>query len=105
MSNSTLTPDPRFKRSDRIMGGYLIFVAIRCTLQYVVFPFLLPFFGLGGSFSNVISLVFEVVALGVMTYNVIQLWPTSWRWRYLALSVMMGSIIAVFIYTDIIALM
>ncbi len=105
MSNSSVSPETRLKRSDRILGGSLIFVAIRCTLQYVVLPFILPLFGVGGVVSILISLVLEVFALALMAFNVWQLWPTSWRWRYLALSVVMASLVGVFIYTDIVALM
>jgi hypothetical protein len=105
MSNPSFSPETRLKRSDRILGGSLIFVAIRCTLQYVVLPFILPLFGVGGSFSIVISLVLVVFAIGLMAFNVWQLWPTTWRWRYLAMSVVMASLVGVFIYTDIVALM
>jgi hypothetical protein len=44
------------------------------------------------------------LALGMMAYNVWQLWDTSWRWRYLALSVMMSAIVGVFIVLDVRAL-
>jgi hypothetical protein len=105
MSKLITSPETRLKRSDRILGGSLVFVAIRCTLQYVVLPFILPLFGIGGSFTVVISLVLEIFALGLMAFNVWQLWPTSWRWRYLALSVVMASLVGVFIYSDVTALL
>jgi len=95
------SPETRLKRGDRILGGSLVFVAIRCTLQYVVLPFILPLIGLGGSLTIVISLVLEVFALGLMAFNVWQLWPTSWRWRYLALSAVMASLVGIFIYMDV----
>ncbi len=88
-------------RSTRVLNGSLIFVAIRCTLQYIVLPFVLPWFGLGGIFSVVISAVLEVVALGFIGFNIWQLWNTSWRWRYLGLSVLMISIIGLFLYLDL----
>jgi hypothetical protein len=44
-STSTTPTNPDVKRGDRIVGGSIVFVAIRCTLQYVVLPFILPFFG------------------------------------------------------------
>lgn len=106
-----MTPSPRtdaetrLKRSDRILGGSFVFVAIRCTLQYVILPFVLPLLGLGGSFSVVISLALEVFALGLMAYNVWQLWPTRWRWRYLALSAVAATLVGIFIYTDVRALL
>lgn len=89
------------KRSDRSMAGYLVFVAIRCTLQYIVLPFVLPFVGLSGSVSLIISLIIDVVALSMILYNIYRLWNTSWRWRYIALSVLMISILAVFMVEDI----
>ncbi|NUM46258.1 MAG: hypothetical protein HUU38_16265 [Anaerolineales bacterium] len=105
MSTSSTSPETRLKRGDRIMGGSLIFVAIRCTLQYVVLPFILPFLGLGGTFSVVISLVLEGVALGMMAYNVWQLWDTSWRWRYLTMSAVMATLVGIFIVVDVRILM
>jgi hypothetical protein len=88
------------KRSDRLMGGSLVFVAIRCTLQYILLPFVLPFFGLAGSWSVGIATAIDLLALGMIAYNVARLWNTSWRWRYLALSVVMVAILLVFLYQD-----
>lgn len=82
------------------MGGYIVFVAIRCTLQYVLLPFVLPFVGLNDSVSVAISAVIDVIALGMIAYNIRRLWNTSWRWRYIALSVVMISILAVFLIKD-----
>jgi hypothetical protein len=36
----------------------------------------------------------------MITYNIRRLWNTSWRWRYVALSVVMISILAVFLVKD-----
>jgi hypothetical protein len=83
------------------MNGSLIFVATRCTLQYVVLPFVLPWFGIGGRFSIVISAVLEVVALGMIFFNLRQLWNTDWRWRYMGLSVLTVTLIGIFLYFDL----
>ncbi|MCW5876419.1 MAG: hypothetical protein KIS85_06005 [Anaerolineales bacterium] len=94
-------PSPTIqKRSDRLTGGYLIFVAVRCTLQYVVLPFLLPFLGFSGVWSAGIAAAIDVLALGMIIYNIFNLWNTSWRWRYLALSVVMITILVIFLYQD-----
>lgn len=101
MKSERVIPSPAdMKRSDRLMGGSLVFVAIRCTLQYVVLPFVLPFFGLAGSWSVGIATAIDLLALGMIAYNVRRLWNTSWRWRYLALSVVMVAILLVFLYQD-----
>jgi hypothetical protein len=102
MKSERAAPSPRtLKRTDRYTGGYLVFVAIRCTLQYIVLPFVLPFFGLTNTLSVAISAFIDVVALGLILFNIWDLWNTSWRWRYLALGVVMISILAVFLYQDI----
>lgn len=88
------------KGSDRAMGGYILFVAVRCTLQYILLPFALPLLGLNNSISVAISALIDVFALGMIAYNIRRLWNTSWRWRYVALSVIMVSILAVFLVND-----
>jgi hypothetical protein len=89
------------KRSDRITGGYLLFVCVRCTLQYIVLPFVLPLLGLNTSFSVVLSMIIDLIALAAITYNIKRLWPTSWRWRYIALCAVMVPILIVFLVGDI----
>jgi hypothetical protein len=97
--------DTKLKRSDRILGGSLAWVALRCTLQYIVLPFVLPFMGVSGTLSIILSAILSVFALGMMAFNVWQLWDTSWRWRYLGLSAIMGSIVTLFLYLDVRALL
>lgn len=89
------------KSGDRIIGGSMIFVAIRCTIQYVLLPFVLPFVGLTNNFSVILSTIFEVIALAAIAYNLVHLWNTNWRKRYLLLSAFSGSLILVFLYYDI----
>jgi hypothetical protein len=36
----------------------------------------------------------------MIAYNIRRLWSTSWRWRYLGLSVIMIGVIGLFLYTD-----
>jgi len=101
MTELTAPNEKDGSRADRVLGGSMVWVAIRCTLQYVVLPFILPWFGVTGTFSAGLSLAIEAVALVMITYNVRRLWPTSWRWRYLALSTGMLAVMALFAYLDI----
>ena len=84
MTELTPPTQQEIRRTDRYTGGYLVFVCIRCTIQYILLPFVLPLLG-----------------LGLIGYNVVKLWDTSWRYRYLALSVVMIGILLVFIYNDL----
>ena len=93
--------DSQAARADRILGSSIVFVAVRCTIQYIILPFVLPLFGITDTFSTAISLVLELIAAGMILYNVRRLWPTNWRWRYLALSVGMLALIAILVYQDV----
>ena len=79
----------------------MVFVAARCTIQYIILPFVLPLFGITDTFSVAISLVLEFIAAGMIFFNIHRLWPTSWRWRYLMLSVGMLALIAILVYEDV----
>lgn len=102
-----ITPDTDAdsRRATTVVGSSMVFVAIRCTLQYVILPFVLPFFGIGNALSAVLSLGIELFALGMIAYNIWRLWNTSWRWGYLAWSTLMVFIITVFLISDIRILM
>ncbi|MCS7060410.1 MAG: hypothetical protein RMN25_04520 [Anaerolineae bacterium] len=86
---------------DRLFTGSLAFVALRCTVRYIVLPFLLPLAGLSGGLSAVIALVIDAVALTTIFLNVRRLWNTSWRWRYAGLAVVMTVIIAILAWGDL----
>lgn len=92
-------------RSGGIVGGLMLWVAARCTLQYVVLPFILPLAGVSGSLSVWLSAAISLFALGLIIFNLRRLWRTNWRWRYLALSLVSGGAIALFLVLDIQALL
>jgi hypothetical protein len=93
------------KRGDRAMRRSILFSATRCTIQYVLLPFVLPLFGLAGSIGAAIGLAFSGIALATVWYNVKDLWHTSWRYRYLGMALVMTAIIALFVVLDVRALL
>lgn len=105
MSELTPPTQQEIRRTDRYTGGYLLFVCVRCTIQYILLPFVLPLVGVRGNLATSLSLAIDVIALTVIVFNVYRLWNTSWRYRYLALSVVMVGILLVFMYHDIQALL
>lgn len=91
-------------RATKSLGGSLLLSAVRCTLQYIILPFLMPLLGLTGTVSTIISLILSIAAVGIILYNIIELWSTSWRWRYLGLGLVMLFILGVFLVDDLQAL-
>lgn len=105
MSELNAPTQQEIRRTDRYTGGYLLFVCVRCTIQYILLPFVLPLVGLSGNVATSISMGIDFIALAMISFNIWRLWNTSWRYRYLALSVVMIGILLVFIYNDARALM
>lgn len=101
-SETSLNEATRVERnSDVIVGGAMVWVALRCTVQYVILPFVLPLAGLSSAISLWLSAAISLFALGLMLFNLRRLWRTNWRWRYLALSLVAGSAIVLFLYLDL----
>ena len=88
-------------RANRALTGSIVFAGVRCTMQYVILPFVLPWVGMTGSGSAVVGLILEIVAMGVIAYNIKALWSTSWRWRYLPIALLMLFTLCVFAYDDV----
>ncbi|GIV83234.1 MAG: hypothetical protein KatS3mg052_0241 [Candidatus Roseilinea sp.] len=96
-----LPPEAQVRAGDRLFGGSLAFVALRCTLRYIVLPFLLPLVGLASTLSATIALVVDAIALITIALNVRRLWHTNWRWRYMGLAVGMTVIIGILAWRDL----
>jgi bacteriorhodopsin len=67
------------------MSYALVLSAVRCTLQYVVFPFLLPILGIAGDFPPQIFVVINVIAMAAIISSVLRLWRINYKykWQYL----------------------
>lgn len=83
-----------------VLGVPLLLTAVRCTLQYIVVPFVLPLLSVSGSFSPKVNVLAGVFSLGVILYNLMRLWRTNWRNRYLLLAVFITPVVLASIYHD-----
>lgn len=86
-----------------VIGVPLLLTAVRCTLQYIIVPFVLPLLSIGGSFSPVVNISAGVFSLGVILYNLSRLWRTNWRKRYVLLSLFIIPVVLASIYHDYLA--
>lgn len=71
--------------AERAMSYALVLSAVRCTLQYVVFPFLLPILGIAGDFPPQIFVVINVMAMAAIISSVLRFWRINYKykWQYL----------------------
>jgi hypothetical protein len=73
----------------------ILVATVRCTLMYLVFPFVLPALGLASGVGPVIGLIISVVAVVAITMSIRRFWRAdhSKRWHYTVL----GTAVIVFL--------
>jgi ABC-type iron transport system FetAB permease component len=96
--------------SSRPLETPLLVSAVRCTLRYVVLPFVLPLLGVGGSGAFGIAtgaalgvlLTLDVIAAIAIVATLRRLWRLRHprRWQYLALALALAVLVGVFFVSD-----
>ena len=82
----------------------MLISAVRCTLAYVIFPFVAPLLSLASGIEGSIGLVIGVVAIASNIYSIRRFWLTDYRWKIplTVLNVGMIGLVAWFTYEDIV---
>jgi ABC-type iron transport system FetAB permease component len=93
--------------AQRALTFGLLLSALRCTVQYILLPFVLPWIGIASAIPPWVTLVLGGVAIASLTRNVRSLWRLhhARRWSYLAIALLVGGAIMVFMIMDLRALL
>jgi len=91
------------ERAERAFGLSLAFSGIRCVLQYVVLPFVLPLLGIATSAASQINLVISLLAVVAIISSLRRFWKVRYhyRWQYLAVALVTLAILTTFILMDL----
>lgn len=102
-----LSADARLpERAQRALTFGLLLSALRCTAQYLIFPFVLPWIGVTAALSRWLTLALCMFALAVLARNVRYMWILRHpRLRsYLVLAALVAASLLVFLAVDLQAL-
>jgi len=85
----------------------MFFTGVRCLLEYVALPVLLPLLGLTGKFGAPIVLIFNIVALALLVSSVRKFYAVDYRnkRRYLFVALVGATIMLAFIVNSITTLL
>lgn len=78
-------PAERAVSEDRALGTFstsIVISGIRCTLTYVVFPFLFPLLGLADGIGPTLGLIVGTVALASNVVSIRRLWAADHRYKW-----------------------
>lgn len=80
--------------------------AIRCTLTYIVFPWLLPAAGIASGVGPIVGIPVAVMAIGFNIASIRRFWRADhrWKWPVGSLNVAVIILLTVLIANDIAAL-
>ena len=91
---------------ENLMGFSLAFSAFRCTLQYVVLPFMLPLIGIAAGWALGLTMVVNVAAVVALIMSLRRMWATNYahKWRYFAIAMPALVVLIAFFVLDIVAI-
>ena len=92
--------------AQRAFSTSVLVSAIRCTLTYLVLPFLAPALGLAAGVGPAIGIPVGVVAIACNVMTIRRFWAADHRrrWAYTALSLTVITLLVVLMVRDIAAL-
>ena len=81
----------------------LIFTGVRCILQYIVLPFILPVIGIASSTALPLLLLINIFAIVSMLFSVRRFWQINYqyKWQYLLMALVILAALTGFIALDI----
>jgi hypothetical protein len=78
--------------AERAFSVSILVSAVRCTLTYVIFPWVLPLLGIAGGVGPGIGLVIGTVAIVANVMSIRRFWVADHRWK-IPITVLNGGII------------
>lgn len=82
-AEADLAGDPA-AAGDELENGFsksILVSAVRCTLTYVVLPFLTPLIGLASDIGPVLGLTLGTVALAANGFSIRRFWKADHKWK------------------------
>jgi hypothetical protein len=84
----------------------MLISAIRCTLTYVVFPFVVPAVGFATGVGPILGIVIGVIAMTCDVFTIRRFFAVDhkWRWHFSAIALSVIGLLSVLLVQDIIHL-
>lgn len=89
--------------AERAFGASLMFSALRCILQYVILPFVLPVIGLSVQAAMPVVLAINLVAIFFIIFSLRRFWQVNYKykWQYLPVAAAALVVLTAFVVMDI----
>ena len=94
------------RRAENALTLSLMFSGLRCLLQYVLLPFLLPIVGVAADAAIPILLLINLIAMASIFFSLRRFWTIGYkhRWSYLAVALTALTLLLAFTLHDLMKL-
>ncbi len=99
-------PAAQTRRAENALTLSLMFSGLRCILQYVLLPFLLPIVGIAADATIPILLLINLMAMASIFFSLRRFWTIGYkhRWGYLAVALAALTLLLAFTLYDLMKL-
>lgn len=66
---------------ERVFSQSILISGIRCTLSYVVFPFIAPIVGIASGIGSTIGLIIGTIAIVANVMSIRRFWRADHKWK------------------------
>ena len=94
------------RRAENALSLSLMFSGMRCILQYVLLPFLLPIVGVAADAAAPILLLINLIAIASIFFSLRRFWTIGYkrRWAYLVVALAALTLLTAFTLYDLMKL-
>ena len=91
------------EEAQRTFSTSILISAARCTLTYVVFPFVAPIVGIASGIGSTIGVVTSVIAIVANVWSIRRFHASRhpWRWPITAINVAIIALLSVLLVIDL----
>lgn len=87
------------RRAENALSLSLMFSGLRCILQYVLLPFLLPIVGIAADAAVPILLLINLIAIASIFFSLRRFWTIGYKHRWAYLGVALAALTLLFAFT------
>jgi hypothetical protein len=89
---------PREKaKAERVVSTSILISALRCSLTYVILPFVAPIIGITGNLGPALGITISIVAIVANVFSIRRFWRADHRWKVQYTVLAVAIIIAMFV--------
>ena len=82
LADVVTTETKQLDQPERAFSQSVLVSGIRCTLTYVIFPFIAPIVGIASGIGSTVGLIIGTIAIVSNVYSIRRFWRADHKWKW-----------------------